>query len=230
MLGGVRSLPVGGDVQAASDRILTVKVHPLDPPAGWTEPTWLDLNGQPQQTTLGPWETTLDDWRALHEVVDTEPHLDDFGPLYGELAALGIAKGRPFAPDDRMTRILEQAAWIGNGQLRVQSFADRRPDRAVWPDRQWNDRQNDRPGALRLARPMRGPRPGRGPGPPRPRHDPAAGVVLDRTQGTSASAWRLLDVLGRVAAIAFRALGRWSGEGFGLQAVELGLVDGARIQ
>lgn len=55
----------------------------------------------------------------------------------GELAALGIAKGRPFAPDERMTQILEQAARMANGQLRVQSFADRRPDRVVWPDRQW---------------------------------------------------------------------------------------------
>jgi hypothetical protein len=36
-----------------------------------------------------------------------------------------------------MTQILEQAARIGNGQLRVQSFADRRPDRVVWPDTQW---------------------------------------------------------------------------------------------
>jgi hypothetical protein len=124
---------VGGDVQAANDRILTLKVHPLDPPADWTEPTWLDLNGQPQDTTPVGWETTLEYWRALHEVVDTEPHLDSFGPLYGELAALGIAKGRPFAPDERMTRILEQAARLANGQLRVQSFADRRSDRVVWP-------------------------------------------------------------------------------------------------
>jgi hypothetical protein len=137
VLAGVRSLPVGGDVAAANDRILTVRVHPLDPPAGWAEPKWLDLNGQPQDTTPVGWETTLEYWRALHEVVDTEPHLDGLGPLYGELAALGIAKGRPFAPDGRMTRILEQAARLGNGQLRVQSFADRRPDRVVWPDRQW---------------------------------------------------------------------------------------------
>jgi hypothetical protein len=33
-----------------------------------------------------------------------------------QLAALGIAKGKPFAPDQRMTGILEQAARVGNGQ------------------------------------------------------------------------------------------------------------------
>lgn len=61
VLAGVRSLPVGGDVQAANDRILTLKVHPLDPPAGWTEPRWLDLNGQPRTPPRWagrpPWST-----------------------------------------------------------------------------------------------------------------------------------------------------------------------------
>jgi hypothetical protein len=57
--------------------------------------------------------------------------------MYGELAALGIEKGKPFGPDARMTRILEMAAKIGNAQMRVESFGDRRPDRVVWPDRKW---------------------------------------------------------------------------------------------
>jgi hypothetical protein len=43
MLIGIRSLPVGGDVPAAIERIKTVKVHPLKPVAGWTDTKWLDL-------------------------------------------------------------------------------------------------------------------------------------------------------------------------------------------
>jgi hypothetical protein len=98
VLSGIRSIPLGGDVQAANDRIPTVRIYPLDPPPGWTEPTWLDLNGQPQDTTPGAWETNLEYWRALHEVIDTEPHLDSYGALYGDLAALGIAKGNRSRP------------------------------------------------------------------------------------------------------------------------------------
>jgi hypothetical protein len=56
---------------------------------------------------------------------------------YGELAALGIVKGKPFTPDARMRRMLELAAKLGLAQLRAQSFADRRPDRIVWKDRKW---------------------------------------------------------------------------------------------
>jgi hypothetical protein len=36
-----------------------------------------------------------------------------------------------------MARILELAAKSGLGQMKVQSFADRRPDRVAWADRNW---------------------------------------------------------------------------------------------
>src|ERR1700729_919934 len=75
--------------------------------------------------------------RRQHEGVDSEPPFEEFRAFYGELAALGIAKGQPFDPDERMTDILTRAAEIGRAQLRVQSFADRRPDRVVWPGIQW---------------------------------------------------------------------------------------------
>jgi hypothetical protein len=74
---------------------------------------------------------------VLHDVVDNEPPLADSRAQYGDLAALGIAKGQPFTPDPRMRRILEQAAKLGAAQMRVESLADRRSDRVVWKDRQW---------------------------------------------------------------------------------------------
>ena len=58
MIGGVRAIPLGGDLPAANDRIRAVKLRPLDPPAGWTEPAWLDINGQAQDTTPGPGRPT----------------------------------------------------------------------------------------------------------------------------------------------------------------------------
>jgi len=82
-------------------------------------------------------ETGREFWRVLHETIDAEPVFDGYRTEYGELAALGIEKGRPFDPDARLAAILETAAKLANAQMRVQSFADRRPDRHVWPDRQW---------------------------------------------------------------------------------------------
>src|SRR5262249_32734422 len=123
----VRSLPLKGDVKAALARIQTVKVQPLNPPAGWTPPTWSNVAEKSFEATPLQWETNLKFWEALHSIIDTEPVYEPFRNYYGELAALGIVKGRPFAPDARMKGILEAAAKAGNAQMRVQSFADRRP-------------------------------------------------------------------------------------------------------
>jgi hypothetical protein len=74
---------------------------------------------------------------VLHATIQAEPAFTGYHNEYGELAALGIEKGKPFQPDERMKGILEEAARVGNAQMRVQAFGDRRADRTVWKDRQW---------------------------------------------------------------------------------------------
>lgn len=134
---GARSLPVSGDVAGAMARLKTIKVYPLHKPADWTEPQWLDLTGKAQDTTPLRWEDNFQFWEVLARTIDEEPLYQGYHNHYGELAALGIDKGKPFKPDARMKAILEEAAKVGNAQMRVQSFGDRRPDRIVWTDRQW---------------------------------------------------------------------------------------------
>ncbi len=134
---GVRSLPVNGDVPGAKVRLKTVKVYPLDPNAPWTEPQWLDITDSEQDGTPIQYEDKLKYWEVLKETIDAEPPYDGYHNYYGELAALGIERGKPFDPDMRLTRVLMRAAKEGIAQMRVQSFADRRPERIVWPDRQW---------------------------------------------------------------------------------------------
>ncbi len=134
---GVRSLPVAGDVAGAKQRLSTVQVYPLDPRQAWTAPQWLDLTGEFQDTTPVQWEDNIGFWQVLHETIDAEPAYEGYRTHYGELAALGIEKGQPFSPDERLQSLLETAARTAVAQLRVQSFADRRPDRIVWCDRQW---------------------------------------------------------------------------------------------
>lgn len=134
---GARSLPVNGDVKGAKERLTTIKVYPFDPTVSWTEPKWLDVTGKVQDTTPVAWENNIMFWEVLHRTVETEPPYSGYHNYYGELAALGIEKGKPFNPDARMKAILEAAAQKANAQMRVQSFSDRRPERIVWKDRQW---------------------------------------------------------------------------------------------
>jgi hypothetical protein len=137
LLVGVRSIPENGDVKAAMERMKAIKVHPLEPGPDWTDPQWIDLTEKEQDTTPVRWEDNFKYWEILNDVIQTEPSFEEYRDYYGELAALGIAKGKPFAPDGRMKGILEKAAKLAIAQMRAQSFADRRPDRVVWEDRKW---------------------------------------------------------------------------------------------
>lgn len=53
------------------------------------------------------------------------------------LASIGIRKGQPFDPDDRMRAILEEAARIANATARATAMAPRNPDVTIYDDRKW---------------------------------------------------------------------------------------------
>jgi hypothetical protein len=56
----------------------------------------------------------------------------------GLLAAVGIVHGKTFAPDDRMRRILEEAAAVGNATARTVTFAARPEEGfAYYPGSAW---------------------------------------------------------------------------------------------
>jgi hypothetical protein len=134
---GARALPLHGDVEGAKKLLTTIKVYPLDPATEWSAPEWIDLTGVEQDGTPVAYERTFKFWEVLHRTIDHEPTYQGYHNEYGELAALGIEKGKPFKPDARMQDILTHAAEIANDEMRVQSFADRRLDRFPWPDRKW---------------------------------------------------------------------------------------------
>jgi hypothetical protein len=133
----VRSLPIGGDVKTAMDRLRQVKVHPLADGSARGPLSVIDLSDVSLDGTCLAWETDIQFWNRLHEVIDAEPLAPRFLPMYGELAALGIEKGRPFAPDARMKAILQTAARTARDQMLVSAFASDRPDRFAWKDRRW---------------------------------------------------------------------------------------------
>jgi hypothetical protein len=132
----LRALPRGKDMAGAVALMKSVKVYRLgeDPVA----PQWVDLTQKADEDfTPVPWEDNLTYREVLAELLNSEPPFAEYRAHYGDLAELGIASGRPFEPDERMRAILVRAAVMGHAQLAVQSFADRRPDRVVWPGTRW---------------------------------------------------------------------------------------------
>jgi hypothetical protein len=130
----IRAIPPEGDTQAAVAMLKTVQVYPLGRP-GKLE--WTAIGERFADLTPGPWENGIAFWKRLHRTIDEEPPYEPYRMNYGDLAGLGIEKGKPFKPDARMKKILEKAAKTANAQMRVQSFADRRADRVAWKDRKW---------------------------------------------------------------------------------------------
>lgn len=131
----LRALPMPD--KTPNELMQSVKVYPLNKTSDWKEPTWVSLNKPGLDFTPLLWEDNLQFWKELHELIDVEPVYVEYRDMYGELIELGIVKGKPFDPDKRMKDILTKAAQIGNAIMRVQSFADRRKERIVWNDRQW---------------------------------------------------------------------------------------------
>lgn len=134
---GVRSMPKDADVDAALNAIRKVSFYPLAS-ADHPQPlAFVNVTERAFDATLLRWEDNLQFWEKLHEAISIEPVVNEFRPMYGLLAALGLEKGRPFNPDQRMKLILENAAKAGRDEMLVSAFDSARPDRIVWPDRRW---------------------------------------------------------------------------------------------
>ena len=77
-------------------------------------------------------------YEELNAVIQYEP-ADAFDPeLVGQFAAIGIKKGQPFDPDERMKGLLTEAVAIGNASARAISYSPRNKAVFFYEDRQWN--------------------------------------------------------------------------------------------
>ena len=76
-------------------------------------------------------------WAMLHQVIQEEPAEGSDPTTLGLFASIGIEKGKPFAPDARMKKILEDAANIGAVTARAIAFRMRERDAYFYPDSQW---------------------------------------------------------------------------------------------
>jgi len=78
-------------------------------------------------------------WETIDELVQQEPPEAGNPELLGLLAAVGIVHGKPFEPNERMRKILEDAAAVGNATARTVTFAARPEEGfAFYPDSEWS--------------------------------------------------------------------------------------------
>ncbi len=78
-------------------------------------------------------------YEMLNKLVQEEP-ADALGDpeRMGQLAAIGIVKGKPFQPDARMRKILTEAAAVGQATSRTLVFRPREAEGfALYPGSSW---------------------------------------------------------------------------------------------
>ena len=78
-------------------------------------------------------------YEFLNDMVQREPATALDAELMGPLAAIGIVKGKPFAPDARMKKILGEAVAAGNAASRTLLVAPRDPSWFYYPNSAWTN-------------------------------------------------------------------------------------------
>ena len=80
----------------------------------------------------------LDYWVRLHAIYQDEI-IDERDRFYlAMLKQLGIEKGRPFEPDERLIALLTRATSAGELMAQANTFAKRFEGSRYWPDRRWD--------------------------------------------------------------------------------------------
>jgi hypothetical protein len=94
----------------------------------------VDISGK-AFNTIGPSDFSA--FEYVNRVIQNEPE-DAMDPdTLGVFAAIGIEKGKPFAPDSRMKDILTEAAAVGDATVRSLTYQCRIKDAYFYPNSAW---------------------------------------------------------------------------------------------
>jgi hypothetical protein len=120
----VASFRVNGDPKPGVDTVKQhTKIYPLaqaGSPA--PAPSFVNMSGEPFNM-VAPADESF--WPMLHQVVQEEPTDTIDATTLGIWASIGIEKGKPFAPDARMKKILAEAAAVGDATGRALGYRNR---------------------------------------------------------------------------------------------------------
>lgn len=130
-----RSFLVNGDPKQGVDLVKEVTwIYPLSQATNAPTMKFVDLSGK-DFNTVAPADYTF--WDLLNQVVQEEP-TDSLDQIrLGYYAAIGIQKGKPFAPDERMKKILTEAAQVGDATARAIAFHIRDKDAFYYLNSAW---------------------------------------------------------------------------------------------
>lgn len=108
-----------------------LKIYPLAKADTPTPANLVNASGIPANFVM---PTDYSFWELLNKVIQEEPSEGSDPTTLGLFAAIGIEKGKPFAPDARMKEILTDAANIGAATARTLAYSARNREAFYYPD------------------------------------------------------------------------------------------------
>ncbi len=130
-----RNMPVEGDIKPAIERLhKSTRIYPLARAANPPANTFVDVSNR-DFSTVAPADYRF--WELLNYVVQNEPASSMDRITLGFFASIGIEKGKPFAPDARMKKILTEAAAVGDATARTLTYQSRIPEAFYYPNSTW---------------------------------------------------------------------------------------------
>ncbi|MFO1398112.1 MAG: DUF1254 domain-containing protein [Burkholderiales bacterium] len=130
-----RTFLVKGDPKPGVDSVKKyTKIYSLGQAAQAPKLEFVDMSGKPFNM-VGPDDFRF--WEMLNQVVQEEP-TDEIDPTtLGFWASIGIQKGKPFAPDARMKKILTEAAAAGAASARAIAYRFRGQEGYYYDNAHW---------------------------------------------------------------------------------------------
>lgn len=130
-----RAFVVGGSTKPGVESVKKhLKIYHLADAAHPPPMTFVNASGIPSNF-VAPGDYSF--WSLLNEVIQEEPSEGSDPTTLGLFASIGIVKGKPFDPDDRMKKILTDVAKIGAVTARTIAFKIREKDAYFYPNSAW---------------------------------------------------------------------------------------------
>ncbi len=130
-----RGMLVNGDPKPAVASIKKLlKIYPLAQAGNPPVTKFTNMSGVPHNTIHA---NNFHFYEELHEVLEMEPNESLDPESLGLFAAIGLEKGKPFAPDARMKKILTEAVAVGNATARALTFRNRNAVTYLYPGSSW---------------------------------------------------------------------------------------------
>jgi hypothetical protein len=135
LLFGTRGFVVNGDTKSTAENIKkNLRIYPLSKAVNPSKTNFVNVSGK-SFSTIHSMDYNF--FKEINKVVQEESNDAMDSETLGLLASIGIEKGKPFNPDERMKKILTEAASVGNATARANAYRSRLTDSFFFPNSAW---------------------------------------------------------------------------------------------